>query len=161
MKFVVVPFQDLHREQVVRLVLDIQNIEFSLPITLEQQPDLADVPTFFRKGKGDFRVALVGEEVVGTVGIVDFSADQCVLRKMFVKKEFRGSDKGIAQSLLDRVKDECRLRGLREIFLGTIPTTHAAVRFYLKNGFAEIPSEELPAKFPRMSVDTRVYWLRL
>jgi hypothetical protein len=47
--------------------------------------------------------------------------------------------------------------GIGEILLGTIDKFVAAQRFYRRNGFTEIPGDELPPSFPRMAVDTNFF----
>lgn len=43
-----------YQEQVINLILDIQQNEFDVPITIEEQPDLLTIPDFYQKGKGNF-----------------------------------------------------------------------------------------------------------
>ena len=80
--------------------------------------------------------------MIGSITLIDIGNSQCALRKMFVIKEYRGKDKGIAQQLLDTVFEWCKLKNIREIYLGTISILHAAQRFYEKNGFHEVPKGE-------------------
>ncbi|MBI3504782.1 MAG: GNAT family N-acetyltransferase [Proteobacteria bacterium] len=144
------------------MVVDIQNREFGVPITYEQQPDLQDPAAFFRKGAGEFWVARAAEgAVVGTIGLVEFAPGEGALRKMFVRADFRGATHGIAQRLLDTLLMHSRTRGLKAVWLGTTALFLAAHRFYEKNGFDLVAETELPAAFPRMKPDTRFYRLFL
>lgn len=153
----VVPFAREHAAGVVGLVLPIQRDEFGIPITLDAQPDLRDVEGFYRRGAGDFWVALDGDAVVGTIGLLDLGDGQAALRKMFVAATHRGAEHGIAARLLETLLDACRARGLREVYLGTTAKFLAAHRFYEKQGFEEIARADLPASFPVMTVDTKFY----
>ena len=45
-------------DSVQRLVLGIQREEFGVPVTLEEQPDLRDVPAYYQKDQGAFWVAV-------------------------------------------------------------------------------------------------------
>lgn len=146
---------------VIGLILPIQREEFGVAITENDQPDLRDIPAFYQVGHGDFLVAEIDGRLVGTVGLKDIGARQAALRKMFVASEFRGREYGVAQALLRHLLDGARVRGLREIFLGTTDLFLAAHRFYEKNGFHRLPAEDLPPAFPRMAVDTRFYRLAL
>jgi len=144
------------------MVVEIQNAEFGVPITYEQQPDLVDPAAFFRKGAGEFWVARAsGGDVVGTIGLVEFAAGQGALRKMFVRADHRGVAHGIAQRLLDVLLAHARAAGLGAIWLGTTAMFKAAHRFYEKNGFAAVDEADLPAAFPRMKPDTRFYRIAL
>lgn len=153
----IVPFSDHHLSGVVDVILPIQQSEFGIPITLDAQPDLLDIPNFFQKGSGNFWVALHGSEVVGTIALLDIGNGQGALRKMFVKEPFRGSMHGVAQRLLQVLLDWCKNHDIGEIYLGTTAKFLAAHRFYEKNGFTEIAPSKLPDAFPIMSVDTKFY----
>jgi N-acetylglutamate synthase-like GNAT family acetyltransferase len=142
---------------VVEVILPIQQKEFEIPITLEQQPDLKDICDFYQIGRGNFWVALDDRRVIGTVALLDIGDDQVALRKMFVKEAYRGRDHGVAKLLLNACLKWSRERDVTEIFLGTTAKFLAAHRFYEKNGFREISRDELPASFPVMMVDTKFY----
>ncbi|GGJ30068.1 GNAT family N-acetyltransferase [Deinococcus roseus] len=154
-------FEPTDTQQVVQLILPIQTEEFGIPITLEDQPDLLDIPHFYQQQKGNFWVATAEGQVVGTLALLDIGNQQGALRKMFVHPDFRGKPHGSAQKLLDGLLDWARTQGLTEIFLGTTAKYLAAHRFYEKNGFVQIEPDALPAAFPRMQVDTRFYQIRV
>ncbi len=80
---------------------------------------------------------------------------------MFVAREFRGKDYGVGQALLTRLVHWARSRGITEVYLGTTEKLAAAQRFYEKNGFIQIPKNELPGEFPIMPVDVKFYRLFL
>lgn len=153
----IVPFSEHHLSGVVDVILPIQQSEFNIPITLDDQPDLLDILDFYQKGNGNFWVALSGSEVVGTIALLDIGNHQGALRKMFVKASFRGSRQGVAHKLLRVLLEWCGCRKIDEIYLGTTARFLAAHRFYEKNGFSEIQQSELPPSFPIMSVDTKFY----
>ena len=165
----VLPYTKDHAQGVVSVILPIQQLEFGVPITLEAQPDLMDIPGFYQTQAGNFWVALdhgrddatdVGT-VVGTIGLLDIGNGQAALRKMFVAASHRGSAHGVAKRLLDVLLDWSAAHGLAEIFLGTTDKFLAAHRFYEKNQFTEVPRAELPAAFPVMAVDSKFYCRRL
>ena len=158
MAFLIQPFQVGFERQVLDLILPIQQIEFGVPITARDQPDLARIPEVYQAGRGGFWVALAEGRVVGTIGLIDFGSGGA-LRKMFLHKDHRGS--GLAQALLDTLLDHARSQALPGIWLGTLPHMVAAHRFYERNGFRRVEPEELPLDFPRMAVDTVFYALDL
>lgn len=153
----IVPYEPQHANGVVAVILPIQQAEFGIPISLESQPDLHDIPTFYQKGLGNFWVALAGKEVVGTIALLDIGNKQAALRKMFVKAAYRGREHGVARRLLESLFQWCRARGIRKVYLGTTAKFLAAHRFYEKHGFHEIARSELPPSFPVMTVDTKFY----
>lgn len=153
------PFEETHQRGVEELVLPIQQGEFGVPITREQQPDLMFIQKTFQTGKGNFWVALDGERVVGTIGVVDISNNQVALKKMFVAKDYRGKEKGLSQLLMDTAISWCKAQNIQQVFLGTTDKMYAAHRFYEKNGYVEVQIPELPPLFPVVSVDTKFYRL--
>ena len=153
----VVPFSMTHQAGVIDVILPIQQSEFGMSITLEDQPDLCDIPGFYQHGSGTFWVALYGTRVVGTISLLDIGSAQGALRKMFVHAEHRGPNHQVARQLLETLMAWCHEKQVREVFLGTTAKFVAAHRFYEKSGFAEIPQTDLPAAFPVMSVDTKFY----
>lgn len=155
------PFEPTDRDAVITLIVGIQQDEFAIPITAEEQPDLSAIPAFYQTGGGGFWVAEVAGALVGTIGLKAFGGGEAALRKMFVAPEGRGSGAGVAAALLASLIDHARAGGITDIFLGTIERLQAAIRFYEKNGFTLIPAEDLPATYPRMAVDTHFYHLRL
>lgn len=153
----IVPFASAHASGVVSLILPIQQSEFEIPITLDGQPDLHDIPGFYQKGAGNFWVALEGETVVGTVALLDIGNHQAALRKMFVAASHRGREHGVATRLLETLVQWCRTQGVKDVFLGTTAKFLAAHRFYERSGFREVSRDELPQSFPVMAVDTKFY----
>jgi GNAT superfamily N-acetyltransferase len=157
----IVPFSPQYADGVVSVILPIQQAEFEIPITLDAQPDLKNIPAFYRRGDGNFWVALDGGEVVGTVALLDIGNHQAAMRKMFVAASHRGPEHGVARRLLGTLVAWCRTKGVTAVYLGTTAKFLAAHRFYEKNGFREIAREALPGTFPIMAVDTKFYTLAL
>ena len=60
-------FEPAHAQGVIELILPIQQLEFGIPVSLNDQPDLQDIPRFYQHGCGNFWVALANDEVVGSV----------------------------------------------------------------------------------------------
>ncbi len=153
----IVPFTSQYEDGVGALIVGIQRDEFEIPITLEDQPDLQDIPAFYQQGAGNFWVALSEGEVVGTVALLDLGNRQAALRKMFVHASYRGPGHGVSARLLDTLLEWARARDVKDVYLGTTEKFLAAHRFYERNGFQQIAENELPPSFPKMAVDTRFY----
>lgn len=152
------PYSAEYQAAIEKLVLPIQQIEFDVKITREEQPDLMDIAGTFQKGAGNFWMALDGTDVIGTIGVVDIGNRQVALKKMFVSSSHRGKEKGIAQQLMSTAIEWCQSKEIDQIYLGTTERMFAAHRFYEKNGFVELSSAELPPNFPVVSVDTKFYY---
>jgi N-acetylglutamate synthase-like GNAT family acetyltransferase len=144
------PYSSLYQQEVNNLMFEI-NTEFSLPsVHSTYRPKLPD----------GYWVALSEDKVVGTVG-VNNGVNYAVLKRMFLKKEFRGKEKGIAQKLLQTALNWCHEKGIETLYLGTVERFEAAQRFYRKNGFSKIDASELPQDFANNPIDTLFYKLVL
>ncbi|GGB14096.1 MULTISPECIES: GNAT family N-acetyltransferase [Mucilaginibacter] len=148
-------------QQIIDIILPIQQIEFNVPITLEAQPDLLDIETNYHQTGGDFWGAIYNEQLVGTIALIAFDNNSAAIRKMFVLKEYRGKELGIAQLLLNNLIDYCKQNNIAHIYLGTVEMLKAAHRFYEKNGFTRLAKQDLPESFPLMAADTIFYELHL
>ena len=151
------PFTQEYQQQVIDLIVSIQAQEFGVSITADDQPDLKDINNYYQKNAGNFWIALEADKVVGTIALVDIGNQQGALRKMFVKKEFRGKPLLIGQKLMDTLLQSAQQNNLAQIFLGTVPNYYAAHRFYEKNGFVRINKPDLPNNFQVMTVDKIFY----
>jgi GNAT superfamily N-acetyltransferase len=148
-----------YQQQVIDLILGIQQNEFHVPITIDDQHDLLTIPSFYQNGKGNFWIALNEGKVVGTIALVSFSNHEVALRKMFVSKNFRGKEFATAQKLFDTLLAWSKEKSINEIYLGTLSHMHAAHAFYRRNGFTEIRKAELPKSFPLVHVDSMFFRL--
>ncbi len=148
-------------DQIASLVLPIQQIEFNVPVTIEGQPDLLDIETNYHKPGGGFWVADNGQLLVGTIGLIHIGQNTGIVRKMFVRKEFRGKETGIAQNLLDTLIHHSRAAGIIDLYLGSVDRMKAAHRFYERNGFMQITKGDMPSHFPLMPADNIFYHLHL
>ncbi len=151
------PFTQEYQQQVIDLIVSIQAQEFGVSITADDQPDLKDIKNYYQKNAGNFWIALEADKIVGTIALVDIGNQQGALRKMFVKKEYRGKPLLIGQQLIDTLLQSAQQNNLAQIFLGTVPNYYAAHRFYEKNGFVRINKSDLPNNFQVMPVDKIFY----
>ncbi len=155
------PYSEKYKADIACLILNIQNNEFNVPVTLNDQPDLLDIENFYCKDYGGFWLAIENEKLVGTIALIDIGSGQAALRKMFVHADYRGKERAIGQSLLNYLIDWCSNKEITEIYLGTVEQLHAAKRFYVKNGFEKIEKNKLPISFPLMQVDTEFFKLKI
>lgn len=150
-------YNDDYKEEVIDLILSIQQNEFNIPITINDQADIKNTSQFYQNGNSNFWIALIDNKVTGTIALLDIGNKQAALRKMFVAKEYRGKELMLASKLLNTLMNWCKNKNVTELFLGTTDKFIAAHKFYEKNGFAEINKNDLPEKFPLMQVDSKFY----
>ncbi len=147
------PIHDDHASAVIDLILNIQQKEFNIAISIQDQHDLLTINSFYHQGGGGFWGAFIEGELVGTIALIKFDEQAGAIRKMFVKKEFRGKELQIAQHLLNTLIAYSKANGLTQLYLGTIHILEAALRFYEKNHFTRVDKESLPKTFPLMAAD--------
>ena len=102
----------------------------------------------------NYWVAIHNEKVIGTVGIMVIKNGVGILKKMMLKKSFRGKELGISKLLLETVIHWCEQNDISKIYLGTMEQFKAAQLFYQKNGFKRIPQSALPKEFLKNPLDT-------
>jgi putative acetyltransferase len=157
MKINIETYKETYKEAIIAHILNIQLNEFQVPITAKDQPDLQIIPQFYQTNGGNFWVVTIEGQLVGTISLIPFGAKKGCIRKMFVHKDFRGKEYGIARLLLTTLFNWARIQGITALYLGTIERLKAAMRFYEKNGFSRIDKADLPEGFPLMAVDTHFY----
>lgn len=126
-------YKGFYDEEIMQHILEIASVEFGLPVTKTDQPDLCNICDFYQKGKGNFFLAFCDGVLVGTIGLLDLDTRQMALRKMFVNKNFRGRPYKIAQNLLEKALIWAQDQDTKHIFLGTTEVFLSAHRFYEKN----------------------------
>lgn len=147
--------------EAVALILPIQREEFGVPITVNDQPDLLDIDKYYIQPGGGFWGAFAGQQLIGTIALINAGDGIGVIRKMFVKKEYRGKEPKAAQQLMETLSAYAREKGLTDLYLGSVDAMKAAHRFYERNGFKRIAPGDLPPNFPRMALDTIFFHLSL
>jgi N-acetylglutamate synthase-like GNAT family acetyltransferase len=133
------------REAVIALVLTIQNEEYDVGITLEEQPDLLDVRRYYFVSGGHFWVALRPDnELVGCIGLHRLTDQIGVLKKFFVHASDRGPTRGHSEALFQTLVRFARDRGLLWIMLDSPGIATRSHAFYLRKGFVRVNHEQLP-----------------
>lgn len=130
---------------VADLIFGIWVDELEFEVIRDDYPDLKDLEEYYHNKDGNFLVARINNEVVGTVACERINDSTYILKRMFVKNQYRGQ--GIAQALLDELMKDFSTG--TSFFLSTNDAlAHAAKNLYLRNGFERIGRESLPTGFP-------------
>ncbi|MCB4791125.1 MAG: GNAT family N-acetyltransferase [Elusimicrobia bacterium] len=95
-------------------------------------------------GKNEIFYVAEGSEghIVGTVGIKYDTHHTALLRRLFLKKEFRG--KGHGSKLIRHALDFCKKHGYKNIIFRGTDAMAGAYKTCLKNGFCEKDILALP-----------------
>lgn len=83
-------------DEIISLILDIQNNESKINLSLEEQPDLLTIHDSYQKNGGEFWIALDQGRVIGTLGLMKKDNHCAIMKKFFVKKEYRSQKVGLA-----------------------------------------------------------------
>jgi len=78
-------------------------------------------------------------DIVGCFGIESHSETDTELRRMYLDREFRGTD--IAERMLKFAEEHARSLGFRKMLLSTAQIQRAADRFYRRSGFRQVGVE--------------------
>ncbi len=162
----IVPFEEAYQAQVIDLVLYVQNVEYGIGLPLEEQPDLVDIPEVYTYTRGGFWVAINTENfVVGTIGLQAIESGEGVgwglLKKFFVRKDYRGHASGAAAKLYETLIAQARAAHLKGIVLDTPRVAERSHAFYRRVGFREIARKELPFDYPYADRDSLLFLLDL
>ena len=152
-------FQATQQTQLIDFVLGIQNGEFGLGFEKDEQPDLIDPAKFYNGG--GFWIAQINDEIVGCIGLQRLNSESGILRKMFVKKELRGSELKIAQNLFEHLVDNAQKLGFKNIYLDSPSVAKASHRFYQRNGFVELSQERIPEGYRYPDRNSKIFHLKL
>ena len=82
-------YNERYRHEIIELILNIQNKEAKINLSLNEQPDLLDITQSYCDNGGQFWVALSDDKVVGTIGLMMKDKQCAILKKFFVVEEYR------------------------------------------------------------------------
>ncbi|WP_426448328.1 GNAT family N-acetyltransferase [Paenibacillus sp. S-38] len=155
-------YDDKYKEEVINLILHIQNVEYGVGISVEEQPDILDIQSNYINDGGNFWVALNDNgEVVGSIGLQKKTNEVVVLKKFFVYKDYRGKEFGIGTRLYEALLDFAKKQGFSKVILDTPSKATRSHGFYKKVGFKEIVKENLPIKYDYPDRDSLIFQLDL
>ena len=144
-------------DEIISLILNIQNNEAKIGLSLEEQPDLKDIHRFYQQNGGEFWVAVSDGEVVGTIGLMLKENNCASMKKFFVRSDLRSQKVGLA--LYKKLLSYAEKAGVEHIILDTPSAAKASHRFYEKAGFRRILPSELPVEYTFPDRDSLVYIL--
>jgi ribosomal protein S18 acetylase RimI-like enzyme len=93
-------------------------------------------------GGGSVFLAMHGDEVVGTAGLLKSNEEEYELIKMAVDPGYRGQ--GISKLLLEKCIDEARERKAEKVILFSNSQLQTAINLYKKYGFEHVPVVSAP-----------------
>lgn len=156
----VVGYTEKYKNDVIDLILTIQNIEFNVNISLDEQADIKDIYKYFNASGGNFWLALDDDEkLIGTLGLQAITPEIAILKKFFVSSEYRGHKIGAA--LYNELLKFAQKNNFLEIFLDTPAKATQSHKFYRKAGFEEVTKAKLPIVYQYPDRDSLIFCLKL
>lgn len=146
-------FSGEQKAQVQELVLGVLE-EHGFEYDPKKDSDLEDIEGYYLQGKGNgvfggvFYTGTVDGNIIGTSAVRRIDDGTCEIKRIYVKKEYRGKGYGKMLFLhaLEFAKDN-----YRTVELKTDRTLDNAIGMYLKNGFCVVREDE----------DTGIVYMRL
>ncbi|MNY29254.1 acetyltransferase [compost metagenome] len=155
-------YDDSYKEEVIKLILHVQNVEYEVGISLKEQPDILDIYSNYINDGGNFWIALNDNgEVVGSIGLQKKNKEVAVLKKFFVYKDYRGKEFGTGKKLYEALLNFAKKQGFSKIILDTPSKATRSHGFYKKVGFKEIDKEDLPIKYDYPDRNSIIFLLEL
>ncbi|MFF2016294.1 GNAT family N-acetyltransferase [Paenibacillus sp. NPDC058177] len=141
-------YEERYKQGIIDLVLGVQNDEYKLGISIEEQGDILDIPNCYLKAGGGFWIAVDQKDrVIGSIGLMKKTNEVFILKKFFVYSEYRGKEPGIGKALFEILIEFAKQQGGRTVLLDTPSSADRSHQFYRKNGFKEITTAELPVTY--------------
>lgn len=108
--------------------------QLNFDLSFQQFDDeLLNFNSMYSAPDGGLIIASVDDASAGVTCLRKSGTDSCELKRMYVKKEFRGA--GIGKLLLEGAIELARQLGYGIIRLDTDSSMRAAIRLYIKYGF--------------------------
>ncbi|MCM1114265.1 MAG: GNAT family N-acetyltransferase [Clostridium sp.] len=156
---VILKYDEKYKKQIIDLILDIQNNEAKISLSLEEQPDLKNIHNYYEKNGGEFWIAVENDEVIGTIALMNKGNGNSVLKKFFVRKDWRSKRIGLA--LYENLLSFAHQNNIKNILLDTPSVATASHRFYEKSGFERINKEQVPFDYDYPDRKSYLYLLKL
>lgn len=135
----IVPYNEKYKKETADLILDVYDNE--LGFKGYERPDIHDITNYYlKKPNNNFWIALDGDKLVGTVGILGKTEKLAYLKRLIIEKEYR--HQGLGKRLLQTAINFAKEHGYTTIYAGTVKENPKAISFYEHLGF--INSDDIP-----------------
>jgi GNAT superfamily N-acetyltransferase len=100
------------------------------------ETELTTLPGKYAPPDGRLLLAWNDDHAVGCVALRPIDRERCEMKRLYVQPVMRGT--GLGRRLAERICDEARAAGYRQICLDTLPSMQAAVGVYTGLGFTPV-----------------------
>ena len=139
-------YDDSRKEEVRDIILEVL-LEHGFEYDRLKDADLKDINDYYFASGGTFFVGVADGRVVGTAGVRKLKGNLCEIRRIYLKKAFRGRGNGkqLFRAALDFAEKNCSGAVLK-----TDSTLTKAIDMYLKHGFTLQKEEKGYLYFEKM-----------
>ena len=134
-------FKDEDASGVKELILGILTKEYPFDRSAYSDSDLDKIAQTYGGEKESFFVIEEDGDIAGTVGIKKESADEALLRRLFVDLKHR--KRGYGSQLLDKAIGFCKDNGYKHIYFRCTDRMSDAMKLCIKKGFKETEKLEV------------------
>jgi putative acetyltransferase len=103
------------------------------------QQELDTLPGAYAPPRGRLLLAVIDGEPAGCIALRPVDDTRCEAKRLFVRPKFRGT--GLGRTLLERLLDEARHAGYRELIGDTLPVMDRALVLYDRMGFERVAED--------------------
>ena len=153
----IMTYQEKYKDQIINLILDIQNNEAKINLSLDEQPDLKDITSCYENGGGEFWIAVDDGTVIGTLALMNKGNGNAVLKKAFVRSDHR--KKGVLSRLYDELLAFANSKDIHTFIFDTPSVATDCHHFFEKRGYRRIAKDELPFEYHYPDRDSYVYMM--
>ena len=132
-------------DEVKELVLSVLN-EQGFEFDPNKDFDLDNIDKYYLQSGGVFYVGLVDGAIIGTSAVRRVDEERCEIKRIYVRKEFRG--KGFGKDLFLKALGFAE-ENYSMVTLKTDAKLTDAIGLYLKNGFSVVKEEDGVVYFSR------------
>lgn len=152
MNYALRTFNKADAQGVKDLILSILTSEYPFDKTAYSDSDLDKVEEVYGGAKDSFFLIEEGGQIVGTIGVKEETAEDVILRRLFVDLKHR--KKGYGTELLKKAIAFCKSKGYKRIFFRCTDRMSDAMNLCLKNDFREAEALEVSGfKIHKLELD--------
>lgn len=131
-------YDDSRMDEVREVVLGVL-LEHGFEYDRLKDADLKDINSYYLSKDGTFFVGIDDGRVVGTAGVRKLEENMCEIRRIYLKKEYRGKGNGekLFLAALNFAEKNCA-----GALLKTDPALKKAISMYLKHGFSFVMKKD-------------------
>jgi len=139
-------YDDSRKEEVRDIIFEVL-LEHGFECDRLKDADLKDINDYYFANGGTFFVGVADGRVIGTAGVRKLKGNLCEIRRIYLKKDFRGKGNGkqLFMAALDFAEKNCSGAVLK-----TDSTLTKAIDMYLKHGFTLQKEEKGYLYFEKM-----------